>query len=301
MQVYYADHHAVPLPAGHRFPMAKYALLKQWLLERKLLTPAELFPSDPAPLEAVRLAHTHEYVDGVMSGSLSPKLLRGLGFPWSKELVARSLASVGGTLSAARAALRDGIAGNLAGGTHHAYPDRGEGFCVFNDLGITALKLLKEALVQRVLVLDLDVHQGNGTAVMLAAEPRAFTCSLHGQKNYPFQKEQSDLDVGLPDGTSDDEYLAALRPALALSLQKSRPQLILYQAGVDALKGDRFGRLALTHAGLAERDRLVLQTAHSLGIPIALTLGGGYAEPIEASVLAYVGTYQVVREIYGNV
>lgn len=312
MRVYYADHYEVPLPTGHRFPMEKYALLRAALIERGILRiggrsggaggPADgdaLCPAEPAPLAAVALAHSRPYLDGVLHGTLSDKLVRGLGFPWSPELVTRSLASVGGTIAAARAALSSGIAGNLAGGTHHAFADRGEGFCVFNDLAITTLLLLREEKVRRVLIMDLDVHQGNGTAAILRGQPGAFTCSLHGERNYPFRKEQSDLDIGLPDGCNDDQYLAALQPALHEALARSAPELILYQAGVDPLKGDRLGRLALSHAGLRQRDRMVLAAARARGVPIALTLGGGYASPITATVEAYVGTYAVAKELYG--
>lgn len=307
MRVYYADHYEVPLPAGHRFPMEKYALLRAALSARGILQlggadgsgPDELCPAEPAPLAAVALVHTREYLDGVLHGTLPPRLVRGLGFPWSKELVQRSLASVGGTIAAARAALGSGIAGNLAGGTHHAFADRGEGFCVFNDLAIATRLLVQERRVRRVLILDLDVHQGNGTAAILRDDPGAFTCSLHGARNYPFHKEVSHLDVALPDGCGDDEYLAALQPALQEALTRANPDLILYQAGVDPLKGDRLGRLSLTHAGLQERDRRVLSAARERGVPIALTLGGGYADPITATVEAYVGTYAVAKELYG--
>lgn len=303
MHVFYADHHPVPLPEGHRFPMMKYTRLRSRLLELDLVRPDELHPSDPAPIEYVRAAHTAAYVDAVVHGTLPERAVRALGFPWSAELVRRSLASVAGTVAAARCALDPqgpGIAGNLAGGTHHAFADRGEGFCVFNDLAVTTRLLLAERAALRVLVLDLDVHQGNGTASILRGESRAFTCSLHGERNYPFKKEQSDLDVGIPDGADDATYLAALRPALQESLERAQPGLILYQAGVDALREDRFGRLGLTLAGLRERDRLVLSAARAGRIPIALTLGGGYGEPLSATVEAYVGTYQVAREIYGD-
>lgn len=309
MRVYYADHYEVPLPPGHRFPMEKYALLRAALIDRGILrlrsapgqAPDELCPADPAPLAAVALAHTSDYLDGVINGTLSAKLVRGLGFPWSPQLVQRSLASVGGTIAAARSALEggSGIAGNLAGGTHHAFADRGEGFCVFNDLAVTTRLLLRDKQVRRVLILDLDVHQGNGTAAILRDDPGAFTCSLHGERNYPFHKEASHLDVGLPDGCGDDEYLTRLQPSLGEALSRANPDLILYQAGVDALKGDRLGRLSLTHAGLRQRDRLVLTAARTRGVPIALTLGGGYASPITATVEAYVGTYAVAKELYG--
>jgi len=297
MRVFTCDHHAVVLPPGHRFPMEKYARLRVRLLETGVLAPDEVVRAEPAPLERVRAVHAGAYVDAVLAGTLDADRVRRLGFPWSEALVRRTLASVGGTLAAADAALEDGFGGNLAGGTHHAFADFGAGYCVFNDLAVATRALLDAGRVERVLVFDVDVHQGDGTAHLFRDEPRVFTCSLHGARNFPARKQASDLDVPLDDGTGDAEYLEVLERTLATALERARPDLLLYQGGVDALAEDRLGRLALTHAGLAERDRLVLGTARERGLPVALTLGGGYAEPIDASIEAHVGTYRVLKSL----
>ena len=297
MHVFYADHQEVELPEGHRFPMGKYRRLRELLCERGILTADELQASGPAPLAAIRAVHAPRYVDGVLAGDLPREEIKRLGFPWSQALVRRSLASVGGTLSAARQALRDGLSGNLAGGTHHAYRDFGSGFCVFNDLVITARALLDEGAVGRVLVFDVDVHQGDGTAAMCTNEPRVFTCSLHGAKNFPARKQQSDLDVPLPDGADDLLYLDQMDRALDTCLASGKFDLALVQGGVDGLESDRLGRLSLTQAGLAERDQRLLGRLRSEGLPIALTLGGGYGQPIETSLEAHLGTYRAAKDL----
>jgi acetoin utilization deacetylase AcuC-like enzyme len=299
MRVHRSDHFAVPLPPGHRFPMAKYVALRIALLGEGVLAPDQLVLAAPADPATVALAHDPAYVDAVLRGALDERAQRALGFPWSEALVARSLASVGGTLAAARDALRDGVAGNLAGGTHHASRDRGSGYCVFNDLAVTACALLAEGAVARVLVFDADVHQGDGTAAIFAGDARVFTCSVHGARNFPFTKPPSDLDVELPDATGDDAYLAAIARALDASLDRARPDLVLYQAGVDPLREDRLGRLSVSRDGLYRRDHLVLDAARRRGLPIALTLGGGYAEPLALSVAAHVGTYRAARAVFG--
>lgn len=292
MRVFYCDHHVVALPAGHRFPMGKYARLRAALVDEGVIGPDALAPSPPATVAELERVHAPAYVQAVLDGTLDERAQRRLGLPWSEALVARSRASVGGTLAAARAALADGVAGNLAGGTHHAHRDFGSGFCVWNDLAVAAAALLAEGAVGRVLVFDADVHQGDGTAAIFADEPRVFTCSLHGARNFPFVKQRSDLDVELADGAGDAEVLPAIDRALA-ACDEFRPALVLYQAGVDALAADRLGRLAMTHAGLRERDRRVLTWWRDRGVPVVLTLGGGYADPIEASIAAHVGTYRV--------
>jgi acetoin utilization deacetylase AcuC-like enzyme len=297
--VTYSDHFLVPLPEGHRFPMGKYAELRRRLLARGILRPEELHPSVEAPVPALLGAHTEAYVRAICDGSIDARAMRRIGLPWSPALVARSRASTGGTLAAAREALTRGFAGNLAGGTHHAFADHGAGFCVFNDIAVATRALLAEGRVARVLVVDVDVHQGDGTAAILGGDPRVFTLSLHGAKNFPFHKQRSDLDVELPDGTGDAAYLAALRPALLRALDRGRPDLVFVQGGVDALAEDTLGRLALTHGGLRARDEHVLGTMHHLGVPVALTLGGGYARPLEATIDAHVGTYEVARALYG--
>ena len=296
VRIYYSDHHAVPLPPGHRFPMSKYAALRARLVDDAVVPATWLEPAPLATVAELEGVHDPGYVAAVMEGWLDERAVRRLGLPWSPALVARSRASVGGTLAAARAALRDGLGGNLAGGTHHAHRDAGSGFCVWNDLAVTAAWLLDARGLGRVLVLDLDVHQGDGTATIFADRPAVFTCSMHGARNFPFHKATSDLDVELPDGADDALVLARLDAVLAELAERFLPDLVLYQAGVDALAADKLGRLGMSAAGLAERDRRVLAHFRGRGIPLVLTLGGGYADPIEASVDAHVGTYRVARQ-----
>ncbi len=298
MRVFYSDHFTISLPPGHRFPMQKYRMVRAALEAEGVLPPSCFCEAQPAPPEALLRAHTPEYVHAILSGTAPPAMMRRIGFPWSLALVTRSLATVGGALAAAEAALADGIAGNLAGGTHHAMPAYGEGFCVFNDLAIVALTLLEQRRVRRIAIVDLDVHQGNGTAAILCPYPEVFTFSMHGARNYPFRKVPSTLDVHLPDNTEDDTYLLLLESLLPRILA-FKPDLILYQAGVDPLREDTLGRLSLSHMGLMERDFLVLSLCLRHGIPIMLALGGGYAEPIELSVRAYVNTYRVAVELFG--
>jgi acetoin utilization deacetylase AcuC-like enzyme len=300
VRVYASDHHVVPLPPGHRFPMDKYARLRRTLEERGLVSQVLRAEPEDLPRAALEAVHDPAYVGAFLAGTLDDRAMRQIGFPWSPELVRRTLASARGTLGAAWLALEDGVAGNLAGGTHHASAAWGSGFCVFNDLAVAARALLDAGVVSRVLICDVDVHQGDGTASIFAAEPRVFTLSLHGARNFPFRKERSDLDVELPDGTGDGAYVAALERALAEALDRARPELLLYQGGVDALREDRLGRLALTHAGLRARDALVLGAARRLGLPVVLTLGGGYADPISASIEAHAGTYEVARDVLGE-
>jgi acetoin utilization deacetylase AcuC-like enzyme len=234
----------------------------------------------------------------VLDGSINDKRMRRIGLPWSPELVGRARAAVGAQLSAARAALDDGIAGALSGGTHHAHADFGAGYCVFNDIAVAARTLLDEGRVARVAVVDLDVHQGDGNAAILGGDPRVHLLSLHGRNNFPFRKVPSTLDVELPDGTGDADYLTALELALP-GVFASAPELIFYQAGVDPLAEDTLGRLSLSHAGLMARDRMVLAACRARGVPVSLSLGGGYAKPIGLSVEAYVNTYRVAKAIFG--
>jgi acetoin utilization deacetylase AcuC-like enzyme len=296
--VHYADHLKVPLPEGHRFPMGKYALLKERLLARGLVRPDELVAAEPVAVAELERVHAREYVKAFVDGTIDEKAMRVIGFPWSPGLVARTLASAGGTLMAARAALRDGIAGNLAGGTHHAFADRGSGYCVFNDLAVAAKAMVAEGKTRRVLVVDVDVHQGDGTAAIFAGSEDVYTVSLHGERNFPFKKQQSWLDVELPDGTGDEAYLMALVPALGKAFEAARPDLMLVQAGVDALATDKLGRLSLSQQGVRARDEQILGLAKEKGVPVVLTLGGGYGEPIETSVEGHVGTYEVARRLF---
>ena len=300
MHVFYCDHFEVVLPDRHPFPMQKYRELRLALLREGVLGPDELVPAERAPLEAIRAVHAPDYVDAFLAGRLEPAVQKRIGFPWSTSHVERTLASVGGTLAASRAALREGLAGNLAGGTHHAYRAFGSGYCVFNDIAVAAAALLSEGLVERVLVFDVDVHQGDGTAALFADEPRVFTTSLHGARNFPLRKQQSDLDVELADGTADEAYLQAVHEALETSLERARPDVVFVQAGVDPLDADHLGRLSVTREGLYRRDELVLRRLRSVDLPAVLTLGGGYSRPIDATLQAHVGTYRAAKAVLGE-
>jgi acetoin utilization deacetylase AcuC-like enzyme len=298
MRVFHSDSHVVPLPAGHRFPMAKYALLREALVETGVLRAAELVPAELVQVEDLLRVHAEAWVGAVLQGRLSVAEVRRLGFPWSEALVRRSRAAVGGTCAAARLALEEGFAGNLAGGTHHAFAGHGEGFCVFNDIAVSIRALQAARRIVRAVVVDLDVHQGNGTASVFAEDASVFTFSMHGEHNFPFRKQRSSLDVGLPDGTTDAVYLDALYRNLPHVLDAARPELVYYQAGVDPLAEDTLGRLALTHAGLEARDRFVFETVRRRNVPLVVTLGGGYARPLESSVAAHVGTYRAARAVF---
>lgn len=298
MRVYYSDQFIVPLPDGHRFPIRKYRMLREVLLERGVLKLAELVESVPVDRECLERVHTPAYLDALFEGRLTEAEIRRMGFPWTEGLLTRSRASVGGTLAAARHALGHGFAGNLAGGTHHAFADHGEGYCVFNDIAVAIRTLQAERRISRAVIIDLDVHQGNGTASIFADDDAVFTFSMHGEYNFPFRKQRSSRDVGLPDGVGDADYLAALEQHLPEVLEAAGADLVFYQGGVDALEEDTLGRLAMTHAGLRERDRLVFEAAWHRGLPVVTTLGGGYARPIEATVDAHVGTYEVARLIF---
>ena len=281
MKVYYSDHFVLPLPDGHRFPMKKYSMLRERIAADNICKPGELrVPRAVTDAEILR-AHDAGYLEKVVAGGLSPKEMRRIGFPWSTRMVERSRRASGGTLGACRAALEEGLAANLAGGTHHAFADRGEGFCVLNDSAIAARALRAEGLVDKVVVLDTDVHQGNGTAAILRGDPHVFTFSIHGAKNFPFHKEESDLDVGLPDGADDGVFLEALSEGLERALDRAGADLAICLAGADPFEGDRLGRLSVSKEGLAERDRLVLESCRERGLPVAVTMAGGYARETE--------------------
>ena len=281
MKVFYSDHFVLPLPEGHRFPMTKYSMLRERIAGSSICGPGDLCEPEAATDEEILRAHRLEYLGRVVSGTLTEKEVRRIGFPWSGAMVERSRRASGGTVGACLAALEDGFAANLAGGTHHAFADRGEGYCVFNDSAIAARAVQAAGLVERVVVIDTDVHQGNGTAAILADDPTVFTFSIHGEKNFPFHKERSDLDVPLPDGADDEAFLQALGDGLKRALDASKPGLAIYLAGADPFVGDRLGRLSVTKAGLAERDRLVLESCRGRGIPVAATMAGGYSEAVE--------------------
>ena len=299
MRAFFSDTYELPLPPGHRFPMPKYKLLRERLVGSGVLAAEDLEESDLVDRASLLFAHTPEYVEAIFSGTLDVEAERQLGFPWSEGLVARSRASVQGTVAAARAALRDGAAGNLAGGTHHASAGHGAGFCVFNDIAVAARTLQREGAIDRAVVVDLDVHQGDGTAAIFAGDDSVFTFSMHGAKNFPFRKQRSSLDVDLPDGCADAEYLDALDRHLPVALDRARADILFFQAGVDPLEHDSLGRLKLSLCGLRERDRRVARTARERGIPLVLTLGGGYARPISLSVEAHAGTWVEARAAFG--
>lgn len=276
--------------------MEKYARLRGRVEEAGLGGPQGLQVPEPATDPELMRVHDAGYVRRVTTGTLSPAEIRRLGFPWSPQLVERSRRSVGGTLGAARAALEGGVGVNLAGGTHHAFPDRGEGFCVFNDVAVAVRAMQAEGRVRRAAVVDLDVHQGDGTAAVFAGDPEVFTVSVHGARNYPFRKERSDLDLELEDGAGDDAFLRAVRrgldPALAF-----RPELLFYVAGADPYEGDRLGRLAVTLEGLEERDRIVLDGCREAGIPVAVVMAGGYAREVADTVEVH---FRTVRRAVGE-
>lgn len=281
MHCFYSDHLLMPLPEGHRFPLPKYAGLHQRLAEMGLPN-VRLCAAPPATPQQLRLVHTADYVRRVMDGELTAKETRRIGFPWSQEMVQRTLASIGGSIAACRSALAGGgLAANLAGGTHHAYPDHGEGYCVFNDVAVALRVMQREQCIRRGLVIDLDVHQGNGSAVIFANDPSVYTFSIHGQKNFPYDKELSDLDVALPDAANDDAYLAALDAHLPLALAQAQADFAIYIAGADPYQEDKLGRMALTKDGLLERDRRVFSALKAAGTPCAVVMGGGYARDVQ--------------------
>jgi len=292
-RLFYCDHYTIPLPAGHKFPSVKYRLLREMLEADGVY---RLEPAQPASREAIEVAHDPVYVEGFLAGTLAPAIMRRVGFPWSPDLVRRTLASLGGTLGAAEDALRTGFGGNLAGGTHHAFRAEGSGFCVFNDLAVAILGLQRAGRVRRAAVVDLDVHQGDGTASIFRGDPDVLTLSIHGRNNFPFRKQQSDIDMNLSDGTSDEQYLAALKTVLPRVFELA-PEIVFYQSGVDALAGDRLGRLALTFDGLKHRDRLVFEMCRRYELPVVITLGGGYAEPVTRTVEAHANTFRTASEI----
>ncbi len=296
--IYYHDRFTFPLPPGHRFPEVKYRLLRETLLARGVVSPADLAVAEAATYTQLALVHQRGYLDKVFQGRLSPQEERRIGLPWSPELLERTRRSVGSTLAAARAALQGGLGINLGGGTHHAAPDHGAGYCVFNDVVVAARVLQAEGTVRQVLIIDADVHQGDGTAAATQDDPTIFAFSIHAERNFPFRKVPGDLDIGLPDGTPDGPYLAALRQGVQTALARSTPDLVFYIAGADPYVNDRLGRLALSKAGLRERDRWVLTTIWERRIPLVITLGGGYARPILDTVELHVQTITLALELY---
>lgn len=274
--------------------MEKYRLLRIALLENKILSPEELYPAPLAKKEQILLAHAETYYEQIETGSVPAFIMKRIGFPWSERVILRSRASVGGFMAACTTAIDEGFSANLSGGTHHAHHDRGEGFCVFNDFAIASLYLLSVQKVKKILIIDLDVHQGNGNSSILGNHKDVFVFSMHGKNNYPFEKIPSHLDVELPDNCEDEQYLSELEKHLS-SLSNKPFDFIMYQAGVDPLKGDRFGKLSLSFEGLKSRDQMVFDFAKKLNIPMAMALGGGYAEPIENTIRAHLNTYRIAK------
>lgn len=295
-RLYYCDHYAIPLPEGHKFPMAKYRMVRDRLAADGRF---EFECAPLAPVDVVTLVHDEEYVRRFIDGALAPEVIRRIGFPWSEGLVRRTLASVGGTMGACVEALAKGWGGNLAGGTHHAFRGEGSGFCVLNDMAVAIEWLRAAGRIRRAAVVDCDVHQGDGTAAIFENEPEVFTLSLHGERNFPFRKQRSRLDVALADGTGDDEYLTALGGALE-EVFAFGPEMVFFQAGVDGLASDTLGRLSLTMEGLAARDRMVLGAARAAGVPAVVVLGGGYAKPVEHTADAHAQTFRTAAAVYSG-
>jgi len=302
MQAFYSDQFVLPLPEGHRFPMAKYRMLRDQLVAH--LPEVRLTEAPAATRGELALVHTQAYIDAILDGTAAPAVLREIGFPWSPAMAERARRSVGATVAAARVALTEGLAANLAGGTHHAYADKGGGFCVFNDVAVAARVLQAEwgrtrqpdgrqRPALQVAVIDLDVHQGNGTAHIFQNDDTVFTLSLHGDKNFPFRKEAGDVDVPLPDGCGDADYLAALEQALLTLEGQCQPGVVFYLAGADPHEGDRLGRLKITADGLEARDRRVMDWCWQRRIPLVFTMAGGYGVNIEDTVQVQRTTYQV--------
>lgn len=298
MRVSYSSGYNAPIPKDHIFPIGKFEGLYRYLTENEIIADHAIVKPGMVEMHELQAVHTPRYSEGIMSGSLDRKEIRRIGLPWSKELAIRSRLAVQGTINAALMALQDGVAGNLAGGTHHAMPDYGEGFCVFNDVAV-AIKVLRRAMWARnVLVIDCDVHQGNGNAEIFRDNPDVFTFSIHGEKNYPFKKPPSTLDIGLPDKTGDKVYLQTLGDALDSIFERFDPDLVFYLGGIDPLETDHFGRLALTLNGLKSRDRIVIETVAGKNKPLVLTLSGGYAPTLRETVEAHALMYRIATQIF---
>lgn len=294
MKAYYSDIFVLPLPPEHRFPMAKYRLLRERILAEGIIAPGDLLVPDAATDDQLLRAHDADYLEKVKSGGLSAREIRRIGFPWSPQMVERSRRSVGASICACRAALTDGTAVNLAGGTHHAFRDHGEGYCVFNDAAVAARAMQDEGRARRVVILDCDVHQGNGTAAILAGDRSIFTFSVHGAKNFPFHKEKGDLDLELPDGAGDALYLETVEEGARRAVAMANADLAIYLAGADPYVGDRLGRMAVSIAGLAQRDRIIFDLCRENGLPVAVAMAGGYAPNVEDIVAIHAQTIRLM-------
>jgi acetoin utilization deacetylase AcuC-like enzyme len=296
--VIYHDDYVTPLPAGHRFPMPKFKLLRDLLVRDGVIEAAQLYPPGRPPQAWLQWVHQPDYVTAYCQGSLDQRAQRRIGLPWSAGLVNRTCTAVGGTILTAKLALQQGIACNTAGGTHHAFPGYGAGFCIFNDLAIATRVLQHQQLIQTVLIVDLDVHQGDGTAWIFQSDPSVFTFSMHCAVNFPGRKQTSDLDIPLPEGMEDDDYLTTLQAYLPDLLSQVRPDLVLYDAGADPHKDDRLGKLALTNDGLFQRDLYVLETCAQSGYPVACVIGGGYGTNMEDLVYRHSLLFRAARQVH---
>jgi acetoin utilization deacetylase AcuC-like enzyme len=299
MKIFYCDHFLFPCPPRHQFPIRKYALLREAVVAAGLVSPDDLTVPERATDEQILRAHDVDYVQRVVAGKLTTKELRRIGLPWSPELVERARRSIGGTIGTCRTALQDRMSFNLAGGTHHAFRDHGQGFCLFNDTVIAARAMQAEGRIRRAVILDCDAHQGNGTAAITADDPTIFTFSIHNGRNFPLRKEPSDIDIALDDGTGDAEYLEALEGGVRQALDRANADLAIYLAGADPYEKDLLGRLALTKEGLARRDRFVYECCRGAGVPVATVIAGGYAQRVQDSVDIHLQTVRIAVEMAG--
>lgn len=298
-RVSYSPGYYAPIPENHAFPMRKFEGLFRYLTEQQIIPLNNVIEPTLAEVSALMKVHSQAYINEIQFGFEDKKRERRLGLPWSKGLCNRSFLAVQGTMNAALMALQDGISGNLAGGTHHAFPDHGEGFCVFNDVAVAIQNLRASMWFKKVLIVDCDVHQGNGTAAFFANDSDVFTFSIHGEKNYPFSKPPSDLDIGLPDKTNDSDYLKVLETALAKILSNFNPDIVFYLGGIDVLEDDRFGRISLSMDGLRKRDECVIEAITQKHIPLVLLLSGGYAPSLDQTVKAHASMFLAAKQILG--
>lgn len=299
VKIAYDSIYAHPLPEGHRFPMLKYELIPEQLLHEGTITAENIFSPEPSILETVLWTHDAVYVNKLLQQTLSASEQRKIGFPQSPELTQREFIITQGTIDCCHYAMQFGAALNVAGGTHHAFADRGEGFCLLNDFGVAANYLLKKQLAKQILIIDLDVHQGNGTASLFAQEPRVFTFSMHGAHNYPFHKEQSDLDIPLPDGIEDEAYLHLLQENLIQLFNQVKPDFVFYLSGVDILSTDKFGKLKISMEGCKQRDGMVFQFCKKYKTPVVVAMGGGYSPDVRDIVEAHCNTFRLANTIFG--
>lgn len=299
ISISHSDRFVPKLPEGHRFPISKYQLIREQLLYEGTIQESQLVESEPCAESAILQVHSEAYWNNIKRLTLSSRDVRRIGFPQSPELVNRSRRSCQGTFTAAIAALKSGIGMNIAGGTHHAYTSHGEGFCILNDIAIAARHLMENCGIKKILVVDLDVHQGNGTAKVFQEDPRVFTFSMHGKDNYPLKKEESDLDIPLETGMRDDVYLGILKDILPQLMETEKPEFVFFQAGVDVLESDKLGKLSLSREGCKTRDKIVIETCHNANIPLTIAIGGGYSHRLYDTVTAHANTFRVAMEVYG--